>query len=510
MESGAASTLPLMWQSLSADLDRSGQSGQFVYRQIADHVRIQIAGGTIAVGHKMPTIRQLAADLGVSRDTVALAYEVLASDGLVESTVGRGTFVSGLPGRLRPSEPADLQLAPSIEQLLTLERARPRFGSVQDIVPLHSLIPDPAFYPVDEFRKAFNRVLSREGPSLFLYAAPQGHPELRAAVAMRLRDLGVDVTHDEVVLCHGASQGIALAIRLFAQAGDAVAVEVPTYHNVMASLVACGVEAVPVSMAADGPDLASLERALSRSDVKAFYTIPTFHNPLGTTSTLANRQGLLEIAARHGVVVIEDAFEMDLRYMGRPLPPLAALDDSGRVVHLSSFSKSLFPGIRIGAVAARGRAIEGLVALKHSTDLSDSMPLQAALAEFIAAGEYDRHLKRLRGELRVRREALLGALDRHMPEGAWWTRPEGGYQCWLELPLEVDTRDLLADAARAGVLFAPGSQFLPEGGASRAMRLVIAQANAEEIERGIEALGRVVEARQRVGATALQSASVQL
>jgi DNA-binding transcriptional MocR family regulator len=196
--------------------------------------------------------------------------------------------------------------------------------------------------------------------------------------------------------------------------------------------------------------------------------------------------------------------------MGRPLPPLAALDDSGRVVHLSSFSKSLFPGIRIGAVAARGRAIEGLVALKHSTDLSDSMPLQAALAEFIAAGEYDRHLKRLRGELRVRREALLDALDRHMPEGAWWTRPEGGYQCWLELPLEVDTRDLLADAARAGVLFAPGSQFLPEGGASRAMRLVIAQANAEEIERGIEALGRVVEARQRVGATALQSASVQL
>ena len=312
-----------MWKTLADDLDRSGQAGQSVYRQIADHVRLQMDGGAIVLGHRLPTIRQLAAELGVSRDTVALAYEALASDGLIESTVGRGTFVSGLPAQPCTTEPAELQLAPGVERLLTLESARPRFGTAQGTVPLHSLIPDPAFYPVDEFRKAFNRVVAREGHGLFLYAAPQGHPGLRDAVAARLRDLGVGVTHDEVVLCHGASQGIALAIRLFAQAGDAVAVEVPTYHNVMASLTACGVEAVPVMMADDGPDLASLERALSRSDVKAFYTIPTFHNPLGTTSTLANRRALLELAARHGVVVIEDAFEMDLRYGGRPVPPLA-------------------------------------------------------------------------------------------------------------------------------------------------------------------------------------------
>ncbi len=500
-----------MWDLEESELDRSGQSGQSVYRQIADYVRTRIECGAFGAGERLPPIRRLAGQLGVSRDTIALSYEALARDGLVQSTVGRGTFVCTPEERPpRSREPAELALSPCIDRLLALETARPRFASAQGIVPLHSLIPDPAFYPVDEFRKAFNRVLARSGPDLFLYAAPQGHPELREAVAARLRDQDIDVTGEEIVLCHGASQGISLAVRLLAEAGDAVAVEVPTYHNVMASLVACGVEAVSVPMSEAGPDLASLDRVLSREDVKAFYTIPTFHNPLGSTTTLANRRGLLEIAARHGVAVIEDAFEMDLRFMGDAVPPLMALDDTGRVIHLSSFSKSLFPGIRAGAIAARGRAIDGLMALKHSSDLSDSMPLQAALAEFIAAGEYDRHLVRLRRELRLRRNALLDALDEYMPQGSVWTEPEGGYQCWLELPMDVDTRDMLADAARAGVLFAPGSQFLPDRGASRAMRLVIAQANCEEIRRGIEALGRVVAERQAAEPVALQSASVHL
>ena len=143
---------------------------------------------------------------------------------------------------------------------------------------------------------------------------------------------------------------------------------------------------------------------------------------------------------------------MDLRYEGRAVPSLAALDEAGLVVQLCSFSKSLFPGVRAGAIVARGRVVEALVTLKHATDLSDSMPLPAALAELVTSGTYDRHLVKLRRELRLRRDALLAALAREMPEGTTWTRPEGGYQLWVELPFEVDTRDLLADAARAGVV----------------------------------------------------------
>ena len=201
-------------------------------------------------------------------------------------------------------------------------------------------------------------------------------------MAERFRRYGISVAPEELVLCHGASQGISLALRLFTQPGDQVAVEVPTYANVLSALVGHGLSAAAVSMDADGVDPEALDRVLARPEVKLFYTIPSFHNPLGTTTGLARRRQILEIAARRGVPVIEDGFELDLRFKGQDVAPLAALDETGIVVQLFSFSKSLFPGVRVGSIAARGRALEGLVALKHATDLSDALALQSGLARF--------------------------------------------------------------------------------------------------------------------------------
>jgi len=281
-----------------------------------------------------------------------------------------------------------------------------------------------------------------------------------------------------------------------------VAVEEPTYNNVLGAALALGLRTAPVPMRDGGVDLARLEQTLARPDVKAFYTIPTFHNPMGTTTALGHRHALIEVARRAGVPVIEDGYEMDLRFAGAPVAPLAGLDPSGAVVHLFSFSKSLFPGARVGAVSARGRLREALLALKHASDLSDALPLQVALAEFVASGEYDRHLARLRRVLRGRRDALLEALAQHMPEGAHWTSPEGGYQVWLELPGAVDTRDLLADAVAQGVLFAPGSQFFSDGRPSNGLRLAFAMAGEDALRRGVERLARVVAAHRTNGAPA--------
>jgi DNA-binding transcriptional MocR family regulator len=220
---------------------------------------------------------------------------------------------------------------------------------------------------------------------------------------------------------------------------------------------------------------------------------------MGTTTGLAHRRALLDVARRAGVPVIEDGYEMDLRFAGASVAPLAGLDPTGVVVHLFSFSKSLFPGARVGAVSVRGRLREALLALKHASDLSDSLPLQVALAEFVASGEYDRHLARLRRVLRSRRDALLEALAAHMPDGSRWTHPEGGYQVWLELPGVLDTRDLLADAVAQGVLFAPGSQFYSDGRPSNGLRLSFAMAGEDALRSGVERLGRVVAAHHTNG-----------
>jgi DNA-binding transcriptional MocR family regulator len=272
-------------------------------------------------------------------------------------------------------------------------------------------------------------------------------------------------------------------------------VEEPTYHNVLGALVGLGLRAAPVPMTEDGPDLEVLQRTLARPEVKLFYTMPSFHNPLGTTTSLGHRRALLEVAARLGKPIIEDGFEMDLRYDGRDVPPLAALDVAGVVVHLFSFSKSLFPGVRIGSICARGRAVDGLLALKQTTDLSGVLVLQAAVADFVGRGGYDRHLTKLRGRLRERRDVLLDALARHMPEGTHWTRPDGGYQVWVDLPRDVDSRALLREAQAAGVMFAPGHQFHHDGRPSTGLRLTTALADSDEIRRGIEILGKLVRTR---------------
>ncbi len=475
-------------------------NGRPVYEQIASQLRAAIDSGEMAPGQRLPTIRELAQTLGVNRDTVAVAYDALASQGLIESGVGRGSFVAEAPRGAAAVgfTPFAAALSPLTERLLAFERARPSFGSNADAVPMHALIPDPSLAPVDEFRRALARVLRADGAQLLSYGGPEGHPAMRAQEALRLRRSGIEVSEDEVVLCHGASQGITLALRLFAEPGDVIALEDPTYNNVLASVYGLGLRTAPVPMREDGPDLAALERTLARPEVKAFYTIPSFHNPTGITTSPAARRALLAVAVRCGKPVIEDGYELDLAWSGQAPPPLAALDRSGLVVHLSSYSKSLFPGARLGSIAARGPLVEALHAKKRATDHSDAMCLQAALADFVASGAYERHLAKLLPVLRERCEALVDALAAEMPEGTRVARPSGGLQVWVELPGDLDTHELLADAARAGVLFAPGAQFHHDGRRSRALRLCIALPDVAAIRRGVTALARVVRARLAV------------
>jgi len=480
---------------VNIELERNpARDGRPVYRQIAEHFVREIEGGRLAHGSRVPPIRHLAQSLHVNRDTVALAYDALSTAGLVKSSVGRGTFVRSATGASgRTVQSREIRLSPLTENLLDLERARPRFGNAAGAVSMHSLVPDPSLYPVDAFRKALGRVLQHHGSEL---------------VAGRLRAADIDVDAADVILCHGASQGIHLAARLFAETGDTVALEEPTYNNVLAVMRGLGLRTAPVPMGPDGMNLAALERILERPEVKFLYAIPTHHNPMGITTSAAHRRALLAIAARCGKPVVEDAYEMDLRLSGRSVPPLAALDTSGLVVHLFSFSKSLFPGARVGAITARGRSVNALLALKQATDLADSMLLQAALAEFVSDGSYDRHLRKLRRVLLDRRDVLLRALEREMPEGVRWTRPEGGYQVWVELPDGCDTGELLADAIGAGVLFAPGFQFNHDGRPSNCLRLTFAMAGSDELERGVKILAAVVRDRLARGESSVTHVNI--
>jgi DNA-binding transcriptional MocR family regulator len=292
------------------------------------------------------------------------------------------------------------------------------------------------------------------------------------------------------LIVNGAQQGLDLFCRALIDPGDAVAVESPTYGNLLPVLRLHRAEPVPVPMTPVGIDLERLEAVLQARRIKFLYTMPHFQNPTGITTTLTHRRALLEVAARHRLTVLEDGYEEDLRWDGGEMLPLRALDASGRVGYLGTFSKGLVPGFRIGWLVVHRELLAHLAYLKRTTDYHTSLVLQAALAEFCRRGDYDAHLRRLRRVYRERMAAATRAFEKHLPASVRWRVPQGGYCLWVELPAGISADELHARLGRDGVHVTPGRHFFATEPEYGCFRMSISRTNVAEIEAGIAILGR--------------------
>ncbi|MFI5315252.1 MAG: PLP-dependent aminotransferase family protein [Myxococcota bacterium] len=478
-----------------------------IAEQIVAYLRRAIEARRLAPGAKLEPIRVLAKELGVNRETVATAYRELERLGFTEATVGRGTFVrprgptpdgvdSAADSAERPFEPV---FARASEAARATPAARVDYAAPDGAVHFERLIPDESLYPHEEFRRALQRALAKGGAALYDYGDPRGDLALRSALVERMARAGIEAAPDDVLITAGATQGFAIATRLFCDAGDAVAVESPTYPWALATLTATGLRAVPVPMAADGLDLDRFDAALGRERVRLLYTMPSFHNPTGVSTSLAHRRRLLEIAGRHGVPVLEDDFEKDLRVRGRGAPPLRALDRRGLVLYMGTFSKTLFPAARVGWLFLPASSVRAALVAKRSLDLTTSPLVQAGLALFLREGRYERHLRRVVKEVARRLEAAERALARELPKGSSVSPVEGGFLLWVTLPPPLDTSALLAEAKRAGVVYAPGELFHPDGRGTASLRISLAHTGVAELERGIRTLGEVIRTAQQRG-----------
>jgi len=304
---------------------------------------------------------------------------------------------------------------------------------------------------------------------------------------------GGDVPADRILIVSGAQQGCDLVFRTFLSPGDRAVVGLPTYHNIYPLLKQMEVGVAPVPISDEGMDTAALERAVRDPGVRLIYTMPNFQNPTGVTSTRENRRRVLEIAAAANLPLLEDDYEGDLGTTGDDLPPILSLDGDGRVIYLGTFSKSLFPGLRVGWLAASRDVIEVVAALKKASDLENSALLQGALHEFCARGYYDEHLVTVRAAIRERTESAMRALEHHMPEGTAWSQPKGGFGLWVTLPPGVRSDRVYLRAGERGVLVSPGTLFTG-GEDPGAIRLSISRTPPETIEKGIRILAGVVAA----------------
>jgi len=347
-------------------------------------------------------------------------------------------------------------------------------------------VPGPDCLPVDEIGQCTLAVLQREERDAPQYGPPSGFPPLRKLLAERH-----GVEPEQVFVSNGSLQGLAfLWQHLLRGDNKRVLVEAPTYDRPLKILKGLGAEVEGIPMDDDGLDLPALERALE--DEPAFlYTIPTFQNPSGRTLTLERRQALIELAEERDLLVIEDDPYGLVRFEGEPLPSLLELAPAGRVIYSCSFSKTVAPGLRVGYQILPLEIAAAVEAIAVSTYVSPAIFTEAIVWEFLRTGLLEPNLARVGAKLRARRDAMLEALERELPD-ANWSRPEGGYFIWLDLPGGVDAGELLARAEENGVTFVKGTDFFAGPGGESSARLAFSFATPDEIIEGVGLLASAV------------------
>jgi 2-aminoadipate transaminase len=372
-----------------------------------------------------------------------------------------------------------------------------------EIISFAGGLPAPEVFPAAEIAAAAQRVLAGNPAAALQYGATEGYLPLRELLVRHMARYGIAVTPANVLVTSGAQQALDLMGKLFINAGDHLLTEEPTYVGALQAFTAYQAQYVTVPIDEEGMRTDRLEEAL-RAGPKFLYVLPNFQNPGGVTLSLERRWRLVELASRYGTPIVEDDPYGQLRYEGDHLPPLVKLDAlqhgsarhghpyRGGVIYLGSLSKTLAPGLRIGWIVAPEEVVARLVQMKQGMDLHTGTFSQMVAYEVARGGFLDRHVRHVREVYGARRNAMLGALERHFPPDVRWTRPQGGLFLWATLPQGCDTSALLQEALKENVAFVPGASFHPNGGGKNTMRLNFSYSRPEVIEEGIRRLGGVV------------------
>src|SRR5579871_3879704 len=376
-----------------------------------------------------------------------------------------------------------------------------KFTQQPEVISFSGGLPAPEVFPAQRFREACARVLEQQPQLALQYGATEGYEPLREMIARHIARYGIKAGTENVLITSGSQQALDLIGKLLINAGDRVLVEAPTYLGALQAFNVYGADYLSVPSDADGLRTEILEAAL-RSGPKFMYVLPNFQNPGGTTLSEGRRHQLVLLADKYGIPIVEDDPYGQLRYEGEHLTPLVVLDREnlrrdngysiGNVLYLSTFSKVLAPGLRLGWIVAPPDVIARLAQIKQSSDLHTSSFVQMVAFEVARDGFIDEHVKLIRRVYKERRDAMLQALEDFFPPGVSWTRPAGGLFLWVTMPAGVNSRRLLDQALRQNVAFVPGEAFFPGQHSGSHMRLNFSNAQPEQIREGIRRLSIAV------------------
>ncbi len=363
-----------------------------------------------------------------------------------------------------------------------------------EIISFAGGLPAPELFPVEEIKRVNTIVLENEGTKALQYATTEGYKPLREWIANRMNSrLGTAFDSDNILLTHGSQQALDLSGKVFLDEDDVVLCESPTYLAAISAFKAYGCKFTEVPTDDDGMIPDELERILETTErVKIIYVIPDFQNPTGRTWSLQRRQRLAQIAAKHQVVVIEDNPYGELRFEGEALPSVKSFDTAGCVLCLGTFSKIFCPGYRIGWIAGDKNAIRKYVLVKQGADLQCNTIAQMEISKFLELYRIDEHIARIHEVYRRRRDLTVKTMEEEFPEGVTFTRPQGGLFAWVELPENINARDVLEKCLEKNVAFVPGGSFFPNGGRENTLRLNFSNMPEDRITEGLKRLAEVL------------------
>jgi DNA-binding transcriptional MocR family regulator len=464
-----------------------------LYEQVASELTSRIEQGFYRCGDRLPSIRALSREHGVSVATVQEAYRLLEDQGLAQPKPKSGYYV-----RLRPATPQLPDISRPAQRPLEVSHWEHVLdllcsGETPGVLSLGRGMPDITATTLKPLQRALSE--GKRGDSLrgFAYDSLQGSPELRQQVARLSIDAGCKLHPDDIVITTGCQEALSASIRAVTQPGDVVAVDSPSFFGSMQALKAFGLKAMEIPTdPVNGISLEALELALEQWPIRAIQVTPTCNNPLGYTMPEARKRQLVSLAQRFDVAIIEDDIYGDLSFQFPRPRSIKSFDSDDRVLLCSSFSKVLAPGLRVGW-AAPGRYRDQVMHMKYvGTAASSTLP-QLAVAEFIQKGGYERHLRRMRAQYLDGRDQMIDAVERYFPAGTRISYPQGGFLLWVELPGDIDTLQLNDRLQPNGIRIGPGVLFSASGKYRNCMRLNFSDKPSAVQDRALQQVGIEVQ-----------------
>jgi DNA-binding transcriptional MocR family regulator len=466
-----------------------------LYEELAHRLSQAIAAGSLRAGDRLPSVRQLSIQHGVSISTAMQAYRALENRRLIEARPKSGYFVLSRPHRRPEPAPSAPPAAPHFVGVNRFVMEYLACSELPNVAPLGCATPHESLYPGEKVQRLMASISRRRTDLVARYVMSGGNEQLRMAIARRAVDFGCALDPEDVIVTNGCTEALNLALRAVAKPGDTIALESPTYFTLLQIIESLGMRALEIPTdPRTGISLDALELATRKAGaVQAVMLIPNFSNPLGALMPDEAKQRLVSMLDERGIPLIEDDIYGDLHF-ARSRPFVAKKwDASGNVLLCGSFTKSVAPGLRIGWIAP-GRFRPQVELLKFITSISTPELPQLAIAEFIGNGGYDHHLRKLRAAFFKQVEHMSDAVAEHFPAECRVTQPAGGFVLWVELPPKVDSVRLFESARTHGIAIAPGTMFTHTGRYRNFIRLNCGHPMTAKLELAVARLGELVRA----------------